>query len=89
MDVSYWKQEKSLSAHLVNLNNPATMKGFMHETVPIGPFTVGLELPAGARVRRVRLLEAERDAKARREGNRLIVDVPHLRIHEVVAVDLA
>lgn len=89
VDVSYWKQEKSLSAHLVNLNNPATMKGFMHETVPIGPFTVGLELPAGARVRRVRLLEAERDAKARREGNRLIVDVPHLRIHEVVAVDLA
>jgi hypothetical protein len=74
---------------LVNLNNPATMNGFMHETVPIGPFVVSLQLPPGARAMRVRLLEAEQDAKVRREGDRLFVDVPRLRIHEVVAVDLA
>jgi hypothetical protein len=89
VDVSYWRQEKSLTAHLVNLNNPATMNGFMHETVPIGPFVVSLQLPPGARAMRVRLLEAEQDAKVRREGDRLFVDVPRLRIHEVVAVDLA
>lgn len=88
IDVSYWRQEKSLAAHLVNLNNPSTMKGFMHETAQLGPFVVSLELPAGAHAKRVRLLEAEQDAKVRREGGRLIVDVPTLRIHEVVAVDL-
>lgn len=88
VDVSYWQQENSLAAHLVNLNNPSTMTGFMHETVPIGPFEVSLELPAGARARRVRLLEAEQDAKVKREGNRLVVDVPRLSIHEVIAVDL-
>lgn len=89
VDVSYWRQENSLAAHLVNLNNPATMKGYVHETVPIGPFVVSLEIPTGKRVHRVRLLEAELDAKVAREGNRLIVEVPRLRIHEVIAVDFA
>lgn len=89
VDVSYWRQEGALAAHLVNLNNPATMKGFLHETVPVGPFTVSIELPTGARVTRVRLLEAERDAKVRRAGNRLTVEVPRVTLHEVVAVDLA
>ena len=88
IDVSYWRQEKSLAAHLVNLNSPAAMKGFMHETVPIGPFVVSLDMPAGARPTRVRLLEAEQDARSRREGNRLIVEVPRVRMHEVIAVDL-
>lgn len=61
----------------------------MHETVPIGPFTVSLEVPMGKRVSRVRLLEAEQDAKAMRKDDRLIVEVPRLKIHEVIAVDLA
>lgn len=89
VDVSYWRQESSLAAHLVNLNNPSAMKGFMHETVPIGSQTVHLEIPAGARAKRVRLLEAERNAKCRQNGNMLIVEVPQVRLHEVVAVDLA
>ena len=88
IDVSYWRQDRSLAAHLVNLNNPASMKGFMHEIVPLGPLTVNLALPQGARAGRVRLLEAERDAKTRRSGNRLIVEVPRVGIHEVIAVDL-
>jgi hypothetical protein len=88
IDVSYWRQEKSIAAHLVNLNNPASMKGFIHEIVPIGPLVVTLELPVGARTGLVRLLEAERDAKVRRSGNQLIVEVPRVEIHEVIAVDL-
>lgn len=89
IDVSYWRQDKSLAAHLVNLNNPAAMKGFIHEAVPVGPFTVSLEIPRGAAVRAVRLLEAEKAAKSRREGNRLIVEVPRVAMHEVIALDLA
>ena len=64
------------------------MRGFIHETVPIGPFEVSLELPAGARARRVRCL---RRIKWRRSGAKvtgLIVDVPRRLIHEVIAVDL-
>lgn len=89
VDVSYWRQKGSLAAHLVNLNNSAAMKGFMHETVPLGPMTVSLELPAGVRVKRVRLLESDNAAKTRSVGNRLLVQVPSVRLHEVIAVDLA
>jgi hypothetical protein len=89
IDVSYWRQDRSLAAHLVNLNNPAAMRGFIHETTPIGPFVVSLQLPPGARPSRVRLLEAGQEAKVRRQGERLRVEVPRLRLHEVVAVDLA
>jgi hypothetical protein len=87
IDVSYWRQEKSLAAHLVNLNSPAAMSGFIHDTVPVGPFTVSLAIPAGTRPTRVRLLEAEQTAKARRVAERLIVEVPRVRMHEIVAVD--
>lgn len=88
LDVSYWRQQGSLAAHLVNLNTPSAIKGFIRDLAPVGPFTVTLELPAGARVRGVRLLEAEQIAKTRRAGNRLIVEVPSVRMHEVIAVDL-
>jgi hypothetical protein len=71
VDVSYWRQDRSLAAHLVNLNNPSAMRGFMHETTPVGPFVVSLQLPPGARAKRVRLLEAEQEAKVRRDGDRL------------------
>lgn len=87
IDVSYWLQERSLTAHLVNLNNPSSMRGFMHETVPIGPLQVSLEIPEGIRPRLVRLLEAERHANSTRVGNRLIIEVPRVLRHEVVAID--
>lgn len=88
IDVSYWRQDKSLAVHLVNLNNPSAMKGFMHDTVPVGPFVAKLEIPAGARVGRVRLLEVEQDARFSREGDRIVVHVPQVNVHEVIAVDL-
>ncbi len=89
LDISYWRQRGSLAAHLVNLTNPMAMRGYMREVLPAGPYQVTLQLPRGTTPRRVRLLEAERDATFRREGDRLIVEVPQIKIHEVVAVDLA
>jgi Hypothetical glycosyl hydrolase 6/Trehalose utilisation len=89
LDVAYWRQRSSLSVHLVNLTNPMTMKGPYREIVPAGPFTVELTLPAAAKVGGVRLLEARRTVKARREGTQLSVTVPSVAMHEVVAVELA
>lgn len=89
VDVSYFRQEGSLAAHLVNLNNPSAMKGYIHDTVPVGPFIVSLQLPSGTRPTRVRLLEAEKEATFRREANRLVVTVPRVVLHEVIAIDLA
>jgi type 1 glutamine amidotransferase len=88
LDVAHWRQQSSLTVHLVNLTNPMTMKGPYREIVPAGPFTVELELPEAANIRGVRLLEADHAVEPRRDGNRLIVTVPRVAIHEVVAVEL-
>jgi hypothetical protein len=89
LDVAYWRQQSSLTVHLVNLTNPMTMKGPYREIVPAGPFTLELELPAAAKVGAVRLLEADEPISARRDGTRLTVTVPRVAIHEIVAVELA
>ena len=61
----------------------------MREVLPAGPYEVALRLPPGATPARVRLLEAEQDARFSRDRDRLIVEVPRVALHEVVAVDLA
>jgi hypothetical protein len=88
LDVSYWRQKNSLAAHLVNMNNPMMMKGPYREIMPAGPYTVSLAIPAGAKVGAVKLLESGVAPKTSRDGARLIVEVPRIRLHEVVAVDL-
>ena len=89
VDIAYWRQAGSVAAHLVNLNNPMTMRGSYREVVPAGPYRVTLALPGGARPTRVRLLETGVDADHTLDGNRLTVTLPQIRMHEVVAVDLA
>jgi len=88
VDVSYWRQANSVTAHLVNLTNPMTMKGYMREILPMGPYTVSLELPPGRTVKGVRLLESGAPVTGRQTGNRFVVEVPRVQVHEVVAVDL-
>jgi len=89
VDVSYWRQKDSVTAHLVNLTNPMAMKGYMREILPMGPYSVSLELPPGRAVKAVRLLEAGTPANTRNEAGRLLVEVPRITVHEVIAVDLA
>jgi hypothetical protein len=89
VDVAYWRQKDSLAAHVVNMNNPMMMKGPYRAIMPAGPYTVSLELPDGAKVAAVKLLESGAAPKTSRDGNRLVVDVPSIALHEVVAVDLA
>jgi hypothetical protein len=88
VDLAYWRQEKSLTVHLVNLTNPMMLKGPLREILPAGPFEVSLRLPPGAVPRVVTLLESGTPAAYRRDGDRLIVTVPRVALHEVVAVEL-
>ncbi|MCX7282217.1 MAG: hypothetical protein NTX21_11960 [Alphaproteobacteria bacterium] len=88
VDVSYWRQKDSVTAHLVNLTNPMAMKGYMRELIAMGPYTVSLELPQGRTAKAVRLLETGTDAAIHIEDGRLIVKVPSVLAHEIVAVDL-
>jgi len=89
LDIALWRQEHSLAAHLVNLSNPMTMKGPFREILPIGPFEVRIRLPHGVTPRAVHLLEAAGPADYRLDAEAVVVSVPRVALHEVIAVDLS
>lgn len=89
LDVTVWQQPQSLTVHLVNLTNPMLMKGPVRELIAVGEQTVRVRLPAGKQAGGVRLLAAGVTPEVRREGDALVVRVPTILDHEVVAVDFA
>jgi hypothetical protein len=88
LDITAWKQRESITVHLVNLTNPMMMKGPIRELIPLGEQVVRLRIPARAQVKKVRLLRAGIAPSMSREEDELIVRVPVVLDHEVVAVDL-
>ena len=89
LDVSIWSQKHSITAHLVNLTNPMMLKGPVREVIPISRQKVRIRRPTDERrVIKTRLLVADRDVPFREEGATIIVEVPGLELHEVVALDL-
>jgi hypothetical protein len=88
LDVALWKQESSVTAHLVNLTNPMMMKGPLREILPIGSQQVRVKLPDGAKARRVRFLVSEAKAQWRQSGEWVETTTPPISLHEVVAIDL-
>ena len=88
LDVMAWRQQSSLTVHLVNLTNPMMMKGPFREILPVGEQRVRLRLPSGVKPRRVHLLTAGLDRPADIRGGWLYVSVPNVALHEVVAIDL-
>ena len=78
-----------MTVHLVNLTNPMCMKGPLRELIPVAAQRVRVTLPDGARATRVSLLTAGTEARATRDGAALVIDVPSILDHEVVAIDLA
>jgi hypothetical protein len=88
LDVTAWRQDASLTVHLVNLTNPMTMKGPYRELIPTGPQKVRILLPPGTRAGKIRLLRSRKKPRITRGGRYLTVKVPSVLDHEVVAVDL-
>ena len=87
-DVTVWRQENSMTVHLVNLTNPMAMKGPYREFIPVGPIRVRFRLPAGKAARRTRLLVSTAPANGREENGWVAVTIPSILAHEVIAVDL-
>ena len=86
IDVTVWRQEKTLTVHLVSLTNPMMMKGPFRELIPVDA-EVSIKIPENSDVKGVKLLV--RDFKpqfAIREG-RIILSVPQIYDHEIVALD--
>jgi hypothetical protein len=88
VDVAVWRQRDSMTVHLVNLTNPMMMKGPLRESIPVGPLTVRVRLPDGARPAKVQLLTAGTTVAAAPANGTLRVVVPSVDVHEVIAIDL-
>jgi len=88
IDVTAWRQRRSMTVHLVNLTNPMMMKGPLRETIPVGPLTVRIRVPTGVHVSSVRLLTAASTPRTASSNGVLTVTVPLVELHEVIAIDL-
>lgn len=88
VDVTVWRQQGSMTVHLVNLTNPMMMKGPLREIIPIGPLSVRVRVPSGLRATKVKLLTAGTSAAPGETGGTISVSVPTVDVHEVVAIDL-
>ena len=87
IDVAAWRQRNSMTVHLVNLTNPMMMKGPIRETIPVGPLRVRIRPPAGTSARAVRLLTAGTSPRVDTADGAVVVTVPSVDIHEVIAID--
>jgi hypothetical protein len=89
LDVSVWTQRNSMTVHLVNLTNPMMMKGPIREVIPLGAQRLRIKIPEGRRVKQVKLLVAGEDIRFRSEQVSILLDIPPIAVHEVVALDFA
>jgi hypothetical protein len=89
LDVSLWKQQSSVTAHLVNLSNPMMMKGPFREILPVGPQKVRLKLPAGSEARQVQYLVSEARAQWTQSGAWVELTTPPIGLHEVIAIEVS
>jgi hypothetical protein len=90
LDVTVWRQNGSMTVHLVNLTNPMAMRPNFHELIPSPPQAVRVRLPEGTKASRVQLLVAGGSPAVRgRTPGYIELTVPSILDHEVIAIDLA
>ena len=88
VDVAVWRQQESMTVHLVNLTNPMMMKGPFRDIFPVD-VSIGIQIPENSSVTGVRLLFSEKAPKYGTNGNKVSLDVFQIPDHEIVAIDLA
>lgn len=87
-DITFWQQRDSLTVHLVNLNNPMTMRGFYREQLPAPPQIVRIRLPDNLQARQIKLLVSDTRPRVERQGESVLIEIPPMLAHEVIAIDL-
>lgn len=89
LDISIWRQKHSVTIHLVNLTNPMMLKGPVREVIPMSRQVIRIRLPEDRRrVTRACRLVAGGELPFRDEAGAIVVEVPTIELHEVIALDL-
>jgi len=87
LDVTFWRQENSITVHMVNMTNPFMLRSAYREDIPISSQRITILFPEDQIIRKVKLLVAKITPTVYREGNTLTITVPSITYHEVVAID--
>ncbi len=87
VDVTVWKQEESMTVHLVNLTNPAMIKGPFKEFIPVNA-GVKIKIPGGFIVNEVHLLNKGEKPEYQNDAKHLVLSVPAILDHEIIGIDL-
>jgi hypothetical protein len=88
VDVAAWRQKESMTVHLVNLTNPMMMKGPFRELFPVDA-TVSIKIPENKKVTGVHLLFSNTNPAYEINGKEVLLNVPKILDHEIVALDLS
>ncbi len=86
LDCHLYRQAGRLVLHLVNLSNPGAWRQALHELIPVGPFSVAVQLPDGVGGRSARLLVADGTATTTVADGWATLEVPRILDHEVVVI---
>jgi len=87
IDVTVWKQEHSMTVHLVNLTNPMLIKGPFRELIPVKA-NVTVKIPEGIKPGGVHLLVSGLKPDYQLKGNKLKITTSDIYDHEIIGIDL-
>jgi len=87
IEVTAWRQKKSMTIHLVNLTNPMMMKGPFRELIPVKS-DLSIRLPENVKVTGVHLMMSDQKPIYKINNGNITLSVPELLDHEIVAIDL-
>jgi hypothetical protein len=87
IDVTVWKQEQSMTVHLVNLTNPMMMKGPFREFIPVNA-KVKINIPSEIEIAGIKLLISGENPDFKNEGNSIILNINKIFDHEIVGLDI-
>ena len=87
IDVTVWRQQHSMTVHLVNLTNPMMMKGPARELISINA-EVSFALPANTKPAAVHLLMSGKKPAYQIKNGRINLEVQGIMDHEIIGVDL-
>jgi len=88
IETTAWRQEKSMTVHLVNMTNPMMLKGPFRELIPVAA-AVNIKVPAQKKVTAVKLLMSGHLPQHTIQNGIVSVHVPQIFDHEIIALDLA
>jgi hypothetical protein len=88
LDVTLWRQQNSMTAHLVNLTNPMMMKGPFREFIPVGA-EVSIRIPDKTKVIAVKLLVSGKEVTWEIKEKKVELRIPQIIDHEIIGLDLS